>query len=58
MAEGASLADPESVYFSFDTKLGQDVSVAPHVFFGPGVDVADDVTIKASGVRRNDFGAA
>lgn len=47
MAKGATLQDPESVYFSFDTKLGQDVVVAPHVVFGPGVSVADNVSIHA-----------
>lgn len=47
MAKGATLQDPETVYFSYDTKLGQDVVVAPHVVFGPGVRVADNVTINA-----------
>ncbi len=47
MANGATLQDPETVYFSFDTRLGKDVTVAPHVVFGPGVAVADNVTIHA-----------
>lgn len=47
MENGATLMDPDSVYFSFDTELGQDVTVEPHVFFGPGVSVADNVTIHA-----------
>jgi bifunctional UDP-N-acetylglucosamine pyrophosphorylase/glucosamine-1-phosphate N-acetyltransferase len=45
--EGATLIDPESVWFAFDTKLGRDVTVEPHVVFGPGVEVADFATIKA-----------
>jgi bifunctional UDP-N-acetylglucosamine pyrophosphorylase/glucosamine-1-phosphate N-acetyltransferase len=45
--EGATLIDPESVWFAFDTRLGRDVTVEPHVVFGPGVDVADFATIKA-----------
>ena len=45
--EGATLIDPESVWFAYDTKLGRDVTVEPHVVFGPGVDVADGATIKA-----------
>lgn len=45
--EGATLIDPESVWFAFDTKLGRDVTVEPHVVFGPGVQVADGATIKA-----------
>ena len=47
MAGGASLADPETVYFSHDTRLGRDVTVGPHVVFGPGVAVGDDVEIRA-----------
>jgi bifunctional UDP-N-acetylglucosamine pyrophosphorylase/glucosamine-1-phosphate N-acetyltransferase len=47
LQEGATLIDPESVWFAFDTKLGRDVTVEPHVVFGPGVQVADFATIKA-----------
>jgi bifunctional UDP-N-acetylglucosamine pyrophosphorylase/glucosamine-1-phosphate N-acetyltransferase len=46
MAEGATLIDPGSVWFSFDTKLGRDVVIGPHVFFGPGVTVGDGVEIR------------
>jgi bifunctional UDP-N-acetylglucosamine pyrophosphorylase/glucosamine-1-phosphate N-acetyltransferase len=45
--EGATLIDPESVWFAYDTRLGRDVTVEPHVVFGPGVQVADGATIKA-----------
>jgi bifunctional UDP-N-acetylglucosamine pyrophosphorylase/glucosamine-1-phosphate N-acetyltransferase len=45
--EGATLIDPESVWFAYDTKLGRDVTVEPHVVFGPGVSVADGATIHA-----------
>ena len=45
--EGATLIDPESVWFAYDTKLGRDVTVEPHVVFGPEVQVADGATIKA-----------
>ena len=34
--EGATLIDPESVWFAYDTRLGRDVTVEPHVVFGPG----------------------
>ena len=47
MDNGATLLNPESVYFSWDTELGQDVVVEPNVFFGPKVSVADNVRIKA-----------
>jgi bifunctional UDP-N-acetylglucosamine pyrophosphorylase/glucosamine-1-phosphate N-acetyltransferase len=45
--EGATLIDPESVWFAYDSRLGRDVTVEPHVVFGPGVSVADGATIKA-----------
>jgi bifunctional UDP-N-acetylglucosamine pyrophosphorylase/glucosamine-1-phosphate N-acetyltransferase len=47
LVEGATLIDPESVWFAYDTKLGRDVIVEPHVVFGPGVDVADGAVIHA-----------
>ena len=47
LEEGATLIDPESVWFAYDTKLGRDVTVEPHVVFGPGVEVADGATIHA-----------
>ncbi|MEO7276863.1 MAG: DapH/DapD/GlmU-related protein, partial [Sphingomicrobium sp.] len=39
--------DPESVWLAFDTRLGRDVTVEPHVVFGPGVSIADGATIHA-----------
>jgi bifunctional UDP-N-acetylglucosamine pyrophosphorylase / glucosamine-1-phosphate N-acetyltransferase len=47
MGEGATLVAPETVYFSWDTRLGSDVTVGPNVVFGAGVEVADDVVIHA-----------
>lgn len=47
MADGASLIAPETVWFAWDTVLGRDVVVEPNVWFGPGVTVADRVTIRA-----------
>ena len=47
MAGGATLIAPETVFLSWDTRLGQDVSVAPSVVFGPGVTVEDGVEIRA-----------
>ncbi|WP_417451118.1 bifunctional UDP-N-acetylglucosamine diphosphorylase/glucosamine-1-phosphate N-acetyltransferase GlmU [Kordiimonas sp.] len=47
MAAGTTLTDPETVYFSHDTKLAADVTVEPGVFFGPGVTVEENATIKA-----------
>jgi bifunctional UDP-N-acetylglucosamine pyrophosphorylase/glucosamine-1-phosphate N-acetyltransferase len=47
MADGATLIAPETVWFSYDTQLGRDVVIEPNVVFGPGVSVADKVTIHA-----------
>jgi len=47
MAAGASLRAPETVWFSWDTELGRDVTVEPNVVFGPGVRVANGATIRA-----------
>lgn len=47
MDGGATLIDPGSVQFSWDTHLGCDVVVGPNVVFGPGVEVEDEVEIKA-----------
>lgn len=47
MAEGATLIAPETVFFSYDTKLGRDVVIEPNVVFGPAVTVGDNVTIHA-----------
>lgn len=47
MEAGATLLDPDTVYFSYDTKLGADVVVAQNVVFGRGVNIADNVAIHA-----------
>jgi bifunctional UDP-N-acetylglucosamine pyrophosphorylase / glucosamine-1-phosphate N-acetyltransferase len=40
MADGVTLLDPATVYFSHDTQIANDVTIEPNVFFGPGVSVA------------------
>ncbi|MBJ3784222.1 bifunctional UDP-N-acetylglucosamine diphosphorylase/glucosamine-1-phosphate N-acetyltransferase GlmU [Devosia sediminis] len=47
MDNGVTLRDPHSVWFSWDTELGRDVTVFPNVVFGPGVRIADNVEIRA-----------
>jgi bifunctional UDP-N-acetylglucosamine pyrophosphorylase/glucosamine-1-phosphate N-acetyltransferase len=47
MLGGATLVQPASVTLSFDTRLGQDVVVDPHVVFAPGVTVESHVAIRA-----------
>ena len=45
MLNGATLTDPDTVYFSYDTAVGQDVTIGPNVYFGPGVKIANNVEI-------------
>ncbi len=47
MASGVTLVDPATVYFCDDTRFGRDVLIEPHVVFGPGVALGDNVTIRA-----------
>lgn len=47
MEGGATLADPSTAYFSWDTQIGQDVVIGPNVVFGPGVTVGNNVEIRA-----------
>lgn len=47
MREGATLIAPETVFFSYDTRIGRDVLIEPNVFFGPGVSVEDGATVRA-----------
>ncbi|OKL43509.1 bifunctional UDP-N-acetylglucosamine diphosphorylase/glucosamine-1-phosphate N-acetyltransferase GlmU [Pseudovibrio exalbescens] len=47
MADGVTLLAPDTVYFSWDTAVAQDVVVEPHVVFGPGVRIETGVRIKA-----------
>ena len=44
---GATLVDPDTVYFCSDTKVGRDVTIGPFVVFGPGVEIGDGVEIQA-----------
>ncbi|HJU20812.1 MAG TPA: bifunctional UDP-N-acetylglucosamine diphosphorylase/glucosamine-1-phosphate N-acetyltransferase GlmU [Stellaceae bacterium] len=47
MAEGATLVAPETVFLSFDTRLGRDTVVEPNVVFGPGVTIGAGARIRA-----------
>lgn len=47
MRGGVTMAAPDTVFMAFDTQLGRDVTLEPHIVFGPGVSVADNVTIRA-----------
>ncbi|MDT9598439.1 bifunctional UDP-N-acetylglucosamine diphosphorylase/glucosamine-1-phosphate N-acetyltransferase GlmU [Sphingosinicella rhizophila] len=47
MADGATLVAPDTVWFAHDTEIGRDCLIEPNVVFGPGVRVADGVTVRA-----------
>lgn len=39
MEEGVTLLDPQTIYFSYDTQVEQDVTLHPHVVLGTGVSL-------------------
>lgn len=47
MLNGVAMIAPESVFFHHDTEIGNGVSIEPHVFFGPKVNIADGAKIRA-----------
>ncbi len=47
MAGGATLTAPETVFLSFDAKIGRDVLIEPHVVIGPRCVIEDGATIRS-----------
>jgi bifunctional UDP-N-acetylglucosamine pyrophosphorylase / glucosamine-1-phosphate N-acetyltransferase len=47
MAEGATLIAPETVFLSFDVKIGRDVVIEPHVVIGPKCTIEDGAVIRS-----------
>ncbi|WP_299687265.1 bifunctional UDP-N-acetylglucosamine diphosphorylase/glucosamine-1-phosphate N-acetyltransferase GlmU [uncultured Tateyamaria sp.] len=47
LADGVTLAAPDTVYLSFDTVVGRDALIEPNVVFGPDVTVESGATIRA-----------
>jgi bifunctional UDP-N-acetylglucosamine pyrophosphorylase/glucosamine-1-phosphate N-acetyltransferase len=47
MRAGATMIAPETVFMSFDTQIGRDVLIEPHVVFGPGVILEDGCVVHA-----------
>ena len=47
LENGITLSAPDTVYFSFDTVVGRDVTIGPNVVFGPEVTVETGATIAA-----------
>ena len=47
MDAGVTLRAPDTVFFSWDTQIAEDVVIEPNVVFGPGVSIASGAHIKA-----------
>ena len=47
MLAGVTMIDPDSVFLSVDTKFGRDVTLAPNVVIGAGVEIGDRADIRA-----------
>ena len=47
MAAGATLIAPETVFLSFDARIGRDVLIEPHVVIGPGCSIEDGAVIRS-----------
>ncbi len=47
MDNGVTLKAPDTVFFSWDTALAEDVTVEPNVVFGPGVTVSRGARVRA-----------
>jgi bifunctional UDP-N-acetylglucosamine pyrophosphorylase / glucosamine-1-phosphate N-acetyltransferase len=48
MNAGVTLQLPQTIYFSYDTQIGNDTVIEPYVYFGVGVVIESNVHIKAS----------
>lgn len=48
MEAGVTLIAPDTVYFSWDTSIANDVTIEPNVFFGTGVRIETGATIRAN----------
>ncbi|MEP3265472.1 MAG: bifunctional UDP-N-acetylglucosamine diphosphorylase/glucosamine-1-phosphate N-acetyltransferase GlmU [Hyphomicrobiales bacterium] len=55
MLEGVTLTAPDTVHFSFDTKIGRDTIIEPNCYFAPGVQIADGAIIKANSYLEGDL---
>jgi bifunctional UDP-N-acetylglucosamine pyrophosphorylase/glucosamine-1-phosphate N-acetyltransferase len=47
MHGGATLIDPSSVTLAFDTVLGRDTVIEPHVVFAPGVKIGEGTRVRS-----------
>lgn len=44
---GVTLVSPETIFLSFDTKIGHGSTVYPYVWFGPDVIIGNDVVVQS-----------
>ena len=44
---GVKMIDPETIFFSKDTKIGKNVTIEPYVVIGSKVKIGNNVTIKS-----------
>ena len=47
LKSGVKMIGPETIYFSVDTKIGNNVTIEPYVVFGPKVKIGNNVQIKS-----------
>ncbi len=47
MVSGVTLIDPASVYLSADAQIARDVTIEPHVWIGPKVEIGEGAVIHA-----------
>ncbi len=45
--KGVTIIDPGTVFFSYDTKVSKDCIIYPNIYFGLGVQIAQNVKIKS-----------
>jgi bifunctional UDP-N-acetylglucosamine pyrophosphorylase/glucosamine-1-phosphate N-acetyltransferase len=47
LAAGVTMSAPETVHFSYDTRIGGGTTIEPYVVFGPGAKIAGGARIRA-----------
>jgi bifunctional UDP-N-acetylglucosamine pyrophosphorylase/glucosamine-1-phosphate N-acetyltransferase len=47
LAAGVTMSAPETVHFSYDTRIGGGTTIEPYVVFGPGATIAGGARIRA-----------
>ena len=47
LSKGVQMEAPETIFFSYDTQIGKDVTIQPNVYFGLEVKIKDRVTLRS-----------